>query len=150
MSDTTAWVKVERRGFWKPDCVGDKLEGVYCGKTSLTGDHGRFDVVQVRGDDGGVVGASGTYLINLVNEAALQRGERIRIVFDGLEPVSGRTHVMRKFSLYVAARGKPVGAPAHLPDPCDPGPREPPPELSGEHRIERDDETAPEGGWIDL
>lgn len=111
MSDTTAWVKVERRGFWKPDRVGDTLEGVYCGKTSLTGDHGRFDVVQVRGDDGGVVGASGTYLINLVNEAAIARGERIRIVFEGGEHVAGRDKAMRKFSLYVAARGEPAGAP---------------------------------------
>lgn len=147
MSDSTVWVEVKREGLWKPNRLGDELVGAYGGIQMASGPSGAFECAEVRTDSGAVYGVSGVQAISLLRAAGLRDGERIKLVYDGdAKPSEPGRSAMRKFRLYVAARGPwrvqlpkdvRLGEPPPV-DPADPGPTPPPTDAFGRNTIEPD------------
>ena len=109
-SASAEWVRVQRAGWWAPTDVGESIEGVFCGVTCITGEHGGFDVAQVRRDDGSIVSAGGKHLLTQIEDAALLPGDRIRVVFEGMQRVPRKKFEMRMFGLFVEAKRAPTQA----------------------------------------
>lgn len=98
-SGVKKWRKVNAPSAWHPNRVGDTVEGTFIGRTIKDGSYGQYQILLI------TVGArtvtiSGTVVIQLADAAMLERGDPVKIVFQGHKDLSG-DRTMKLFEMYV-------------------------------------------------
>ncbi len=93
------WKKVEAPIFWRPREVGAQLVGFYMGRTLRTGSYGQYEVVMIFVPGEGAYIVSGTKIVQLIDASGLTRGEPVKVLWMGEEPLK-EGKKMKMFEVY--------------------------------------------------
>ena len=106
------WRKVKAPQVWNP-AVPTELIGYFHGRTVKSGQFGEYTVIQILVPGEGIYLVSGTALIQLIDSAAPDPGDPLKIVFRGrkqlpkreTDTVDERPHYKKMFDVFTAKGG---------------------------------------------
>ena len=107
LNEKVKWRKVSTPKPWHPTEPGEELIGLYGGRTMRHGQHGQYEVILIVVPYAGSYTVSGTRVIQQADAAQLERGYPIRLVFNGLKPITGRDVSMKDIDMFVSDERRP-------------------------------------------